>query len=102
MLLEKIESLRKESKDVRNRYAFGIALSVTLLIAIVWAISLPARMSIPTTVVSENEEDVSSEIRNIKEFVEGSVENIKNQAELLEAVAKKATSTEQGTTTFDN
>lgn len=44
-MLKKIEALRKEPVSVRNRWAFWIALSVTLCIAFFWVSTLPARFA---------------------------------------------------------
>ncbi len=44
-MLRKIEALRKAPPHVRNRYAFWVALVVTLLILGVWSLSIPARLS---------------------------------------------------------
>ncbi len=42
-MLKKIESLRTKPKHIRNRYAFWLALSVTLSIALVWGAHVPSR-----------------------------------------------------------
>jgi hypothetical protein len=45
VLLEKIESIRKKPKEVRNRYAFWTAFLITFVIAAVWLASVPARLA---------------------------------------------------------
>jgi hypothetical protein len=52
-MLDKIEALRKEPVHVRNRYAFWVAFCVTLLIALVWALSLPSRFATQQEVPEE-------------------------------------------------
>ena len=44
-MLSKIESLRKQPKHIRNRYAFWIALGTTLCIAVVWLTTVPNRFA---------------------------------------------------------
>lgn len=44
-MIEKIEALRKKPRHVRNRYAFWIALLITLVIVGVWSLTLPSRIS---------------------------------------------------------
>lgn len=48
----KIEHLRKQPKEVRNRYAFWYAFLITAMIMVVWASTLPARFDVLT---QENE-----------------------------------------------
>jgi len=50
-MLKKIESLRKQSKEVRNRYAFWWALLFTIVVTVFWVSSLPARMQVLTGAV---------------------------------------------------
>lgn len=50
-MLKKIESLRKQSKEVRNRYAFWCALLFTVVVTVFWVSSLPARMQVFTGAV---------------------------------------------------
>lgn len=58
-MIEKIESLRKQPKHIRNRYAFWIAASITGIIVLVWGLTLPARFENlnETAEVSEQSED---------------------------------------------
>ncbi|MFT5037353.1 MAG: hypothetical protein ACI9VM_000933 [Candidatus Azotimanducaceae bacterium] len=49
-----IENLRKKPKVVRNQYAFFGAAIFTLAIALVWAVSIPAKLA---TIGGESEED---------------------------------------------
>ena len=42
-MLGKIEALRRKPPHVRNRYAFWIASSLTLIIVVVWSSTLPSR-----------------------------------------------------------
>jgi hypothetical protein len=44
-MIEKIEALRKKPRHVRNRYAFWVAVLITLVIVGVWSLTLPARIS---------------------------------------------------------
>ena len=44
-MLKQIERLKREPKEVRDRYAFYVATLATLVIAIIWASSLPPKFS---------------------------------------------------------
>lgn len=97
MLIEKIEALRKKPKAVRNRYAFSIALSTTLLIAIVWAVGVPARFDRVVMVNEEtnnNREEVSEQLMQLRELVADSVSDIKTQAELVGTAINSSTTQE--------
>tara|TARA_B100000745_G_scaffold283015_1_gene216719 strand:- start:285 stop:680 length:396 start_codon:yes stop_codon:yes gene_type:complete len=52
-MLRKIEKLRKEPKEVRNRYAFWVALLFTTVVTVFWLTSLPARMQVFTGVAPQ-------------------------------------------------
>ena len=45
MLFQFLDTLRQKPKSVRNQYAFGFALSCTLIISGVWTLSLPSRFA---------------------------------------------------------
>jgi len=45
MLFETLDRIRRKPKAVRNQYAFGAAVTFTLLIAGVWSLSIPARFA---------------------------------------------------------
>lgn len=91
MLLTKIEALRKEPRSVRNRYAFIIALSSTLVIALIWGISLPSRFGEVTSDASSDDDSPTSELANqfyeLKGLIGDSVDTIKTQAELIGAAS---------------
>lgn len=98
MLLEKIEALRKESKAKRNRVAFMVALSTTLLIALVWGVSLPSRLEYAfeqSVAEKENsdEPDVTERLGSLREYLDTSLGSIQSQAQLLEAATSSATTT---------
>ncbi len=85
-MLRHIEELRKKPKAVRNQYAFSVALTVTLLILAVWAISLPARMSFEEPVVAEvpaDEPSFGEQLTEISTYFGQGLEEIKTQAELI-------------------
>lgn len=42
-MLQKLARLRGSSKSVRDRYALGIASSFTIIVALIWVVTLPAR-----------------------------------------------------------
>lgn len=52
-MLRKIEQIRKEPKEVRNRYAFWVAFLFTAVVAFFWVTSLPARMQVFTGVTPQ-------------------------------------------------
>ena len=103
-MLHKIESLRKEPKSVRNRYAFGIALSVTMLVVIVWGISLPSRIENVVQVKEKSKSDEPSlvdQLSELKNFVDDNLEDIKSSAEIIDIETSEiiATSSIIATTT---
>ncbi len=69
-MLDKIESLRKQPKHVRNRYAFWIALSITLLIALLWALTISARLSPADKVPQEHADDAGSFSRTLRDITQ--------------------------------
>jgi hypothetical protein len=86
-LLSRIEELRTQPEAVRNRYAFGIALFVTLCIAVVWGIALPTRFSQEgTTQVSAPETSrgvfgsVSASFETIKQSMSGMISSFQNSS----------------------
>ena len=100
-MLDKIEALRKQPKAVRNRYAFSIALSITLFIAVIWTISLPSRMSLNTIISTNSNSDepsLTDQLSELKDIFGGSIEDIKSQAELIGL----ATSTAEGENTTND
>jgi len=56
-----LERMRQKSPEVKGRYAFVIALSVTGVIAIIWAFSLPARFAELSKGTSAEEPEVTEE-----------------------------------------
>ena len=109
MLLEKIEALRKEPKEVRNRYAFISALSVTLLVAVIWSISLPSRLNNPNVSIEIDDGEVgpsvAEQLSDLKVFLEDNIEDIKSVAELVETDEEQspiATSSQATSTVLDS
>jgi len=87
-MLRHIEALREKPKAVRNHYAFTIALSVTLLIVAVWAISLPARLAFEEPIITKAADtgpSFSEQLSDINTFFGQGLEDIKTQAELIGA-----------------
>lgn len=89
MLLSKIESLRKQPKSVRNRFAFIFALSSTLIVASIWAISLPSRVNFEPEVVAKDKNaptipTVTEQLSQMRNLVEDSLEDIRTQAGLID------------------
>lgn len=74
-MLRKIESLRKKPKEVRNQYAFYGACIVTGFIAILWALSLPARFDSvnATEDTSDKTGGVTRALADIKESIGAAV-----------------------------
>ncbi len=68
-MLKKIEFLRKQSKEVRNRYAFLCASVITVVIAIIWAFTVPSRFD-----SSDGSKASSSEEEAQSSFIQGFVE----------------------------
>jgi hypothetical protein len=68
-MLKKIEALRKQPVEVRNRYAFWIATVVTLIIAVVWASTFPARFSQEAPATVEESPSSVGALDSIKAFV---------------------------------
>jgi len=56
-MLRKIESLRKQPKEVRNRHAFVIASIITAVIALVWVLHLPSQFADEEKVAREAAKD---------------------------------------------
>jgi hypothetical protein len=48
MFYKILDHIRTKPKPVRDQYAFGIALTASLLIAGVWSLSLPSRFAAPS------------------------------------------------------
>ena len=85
-MLKKIEALRKEPVHVRNRWAFWIALSVTLCIAFFWVSTLPARFIAPqTTSETEKEGDTSwrETVGSLKASFTETVQNFRTHIEYV-------------------
>lgn len=85
-MLRHIEELRKKPKAVRNQYAFTIALSLTLLIVAVWAISLPARLSFEEPVIAKEADtgpSFTEQLTEVSTFLGEGIGEIKTQAELI-------------------
>lgn len=59
-MLDKIESLRTKPKQVKNQYAFWIAFTVTALIALAWAFTLPGRFRNELVLPQEHENEPGS------------------------------------------
>lgn len=96
MLIEKIEQLRKEPKAVRNRVAFGVALSCSLVILVFWGLSLPSRFSFeqaPVTATEDTGPSFADQLIEIRDVVGASIEDIKSQAELMGAATTTSTTT---------
>jgi hypothetical protein len=98
MLLKKIESLRKQPKHIRNRYAFGTAATVTLIIALVWSVSLPGRFygqSTTNNTDSDGSEKISETFSNLSNTISESMGDIKMQAELFDIESSSTLETEE-------
>ncbi|MFT5849811.1 MAG: hypothetical protein ACI9H6_000630 [Patiriisocius sp.] len=88
-MLNKIESLRKAPKVVRNRYAFWIATVFTAIVVLFWSVSVPARLAFFTNVTAEDVElqgSISRTFSDIRELISGEQQQ-EVQAELPEVPA---------------
>lgn len=95
-MLRKIESLRKQPKQVRNRYAFWVALSVTAVITLVWVITLPDKISDFEVGVSDDTRNELSTFANVINDIKGNV--VESFADLRDAGEEVATTTPSSTT----
>lgn len=85
-LLRKIEYLRTQPVAVRNQYAFGTAVSVTLLILLVWGISIPARFSlepVATTATRDEIPSIAEQFSEVRTVLGEQLDELKTQAELI-------------------
>lgn len=81
-MLDKIEALRKEPKHIRNRYAFLIALCISCLVALIWALTLSARFAEPASVEVKQEEgapDWTEVFGRVKESIVTPFKNIRQK-----------------------
>ncbi len=67
-MLDKIESLRKQPKHIRNRYAFWIAFSITLFIALIWTLMFSVQLSSKNTVPQEHADEAGSFSRTLNDI----------------------------------
>ena len=103
-LLEKIEALRKQPKSVRDRYAFGVATGVTALVAVIWMVSLPARLGNSeggTVVRNPDEPSLTEQLSELRNFVGDSIDSVQAQAELLRSVEQDQVETDNRASTYD-
>ncbi len=86
-MLQKIESLRKKPKHIRNRYAFGVAASITLIVALVWGVSLPSRFSEQSSVATKKSAEQTTaftdELSEMAALISTGINQIKTQAEIV-------------------
>lgn len=92
-MIEKIESLRKKPRQVRNQYAFWIALLVTLVIVGVWSLTLPDRFS-----DIEGRTESPDVVENSNEIRERLGALFSNAKEALSALKDQASTTDTDTT----
>ena len=59
-MLDRLEKLRAKPKHVRDRYAFWVAVGVTLCVVGVWVTTLPPRLA----VLRDGSQDLSSDNSN--------------------------------------
>lgn len=91
-LLSKIESLRTKPVTVRNRYAFWGALIFTLLVAVFWLTTLPARFDdtrqLQEQASAQPDPSIVGPFVRMRESVSGALGSIKEQ---LSALSKETT-----------
>jgi len=82
-MLRKIEELRKQPKEVRNRRAFYVATVVTAIIAGVWAISVPAKFAAIDTIgnpANDQSGSFSRAIVDVKEQFASLVDSLRSES----------------------
>ena len=100
MLLRFIERLRERPKEVRNQYAFAIAGTITVVITLVWIVSLPSHFKgveiADTTRQGGAFKEFFSEMKQNATVIFSSLSNATSTEEILPV----ATSTERATVTL--
>lgn len=102
-MLHHLEELRKRPKAIRNSYAFGVALSVTLLVAVVWAVSLPSRFTLESEVATEQPTDsgptIQEQLSGVRDILSDNLELLQSQAEVIESADQDEPAEVSGATT---
>jgi hypothetical protein len=86
-MLRKLEKLRTQPKDVRNRYAFWYAFLFTAVIAVFWLSTMPARVGVLSTNEPQREKEAGGFARmwnNMKASVMDAPELLPAPEETLE------------------
>lgn len=76
-MLKKIESIRKKPKEVRNRYAFWVALGCTALVSVFWLTGISSRFETVSKGAADDIEvqgGISRSISDMKASVSEGVE----------------------------
>ncbi len=69
--MEFLNELRKKPSHIRTRVAFGSALGVTLVVALIWSTTLPARLSEIGGTIKEGAEQTASVQTGLDTLIEG-------------------------------
>jgi len=110
-MLKKIEQLRKEPKQVRDRYALYGALCVTTIIATAWLITVPAKFETIVVTPSDTQssaaadawQDVSAQLRAIGSVFDAGTATGSSQVEsAIAAVAAEPVVVDSSSMTDDS
>jgi hypothetical protein len=93
-MLKQIEALRKQPIHIRNRYAFWIALSTTLVIAFFWGLQLPNKLSVEGKDTVAEDTSGSSFIHTLGEITSNFKNTLRNVGSTA-SYQRKASDTEE-------
>ena len=101
MLFTFLDKTRTKSFAVRQRYAFGVAMTATLVIGGVWLVALPARFAKVTNVDATTEAASTAPFANMWNQLKAQFSTI-SLPKMPDVSTTSATSTTvDGTTTYD-
>lgn len=100
-MLDKIEALRTEPKHIRNRYAFWLALLVTLVIAFFWVMSIPTKLSQSDPQTQKHENEQGSFSRTLGEIKVRVMEIVSSMRTRVEYVQEEKAPVEENIHTLD-
>ena len=85
-MLQKIESIRKKPKEVRQRYAFWGAFGFTGIIVVFWLVSLPSQLNFVLDVPSEETQRVQGGFARSFAGLRASISSVMDKGEKGEVV----------------
>ena len=99
-MLNFLDKLRQKPEKIRLRYAFGISLSVVIVLVIIWTVTLPGRFSKKNEQTTANEPSpLSALIQNIKGGISTLKENLSQTNPFTQTAAVSNSSTTASTAT---